>query len=134
MKKNKRALLVSSEPSARVGLGQFFGWLDFEIVQAISGAQAVEIYTEDPSYDLIVLDIDMLGMNGFTTAKMLRQYQIAKRPYVIGTSSVQSSDKDNSGKALQAGMDAYIVMPSIGKTPKPKAEPFSLIQGGRVDD
>ena len=124
--KNKKALLVSGAQVSRSGMFQFLEILGFEIVQALNGAQAVEIYMEDPSFDLILLDTSLTGLNGFTTAKLLRQHQIAKRAYIIGT----SSDQESSVKSIKAGMDAHIVLPMQGHTTKAAPVALSIIRGG----
>lgn len=117
-KSNKKVLLVSNTPHAREVLAGLFKWFQFEIVIGHSGAHAVEIYTEDPSFDLVVLDIDMPGMNGFTAAKMIRQHQIAKRPYIIG----RPTETAHSTKALQSGMDAYVISAPIEQATSQKQQ------------
>lgn len=129
MRTSKKALLVSGTLVVQTGISQLLEWLGFETVKASSGAQAVDIYTADPSYDLVVLDTDMPGLNGFKTAGLVRERQIAKRPYIVGT----SSNQEHSEKVLQAGMDAYFVTPNFGRPPKQIFAPFSLIHGGLQD-
>jgi len=82
--KNKKVLLADDRLANRVAMGQLFEYFGFDVVQATSGANAVAIYGDDPSFDLVVLSVNMSGMNGFMAAKMIRQQQIAKRPYIIG--------------------------------------------------
>lgn len=100
-KLSRRVLLADNSSLLGVVLEQF----GFDVVKAASGAEAVGIYEGDPSFDLVVLDIDMPGMNGFTASNLIRQYQIARRPYIIGTSN-QASSKE---KAAQSGIDLFVV-------------------------
>lgn len=123
---NKKALLVDDMATNRVALGQLFEQFGFEVVQANSGAEAVKIYEEDPSFDLVVIDIDMPGMNGFTAAKMIRQYQMAKRPYIIGTAATPEYRE----KASQSGIDIFVVKSLAVQVIQQKVGPFSVINGG----
>lgn len=104
---SKRALIVDDSPANRVALGVLLGQFSIDVTHATSGAEAIRLYEEDPTFDLVVVNVEMSGVNGFTTAKLIRQYQRAKRPYVVGI----ASSLENSEKALGAGMDFYAVKP-----------------------
>lgn len=122
----KRVLVVDDSVANRVSFGRIFEQFGFDVVQANGGANAVEIYEEDPSFDLIVMDTDMPGLNGFTSARLIRQYQIAKRPFIIGV----GSSPGDSEKAVSAGMDFYVVR-SEAKQMLHQNVGLSLVRGGR---
>jgi len=124
--KLEKALLVSGVQNAHIALRQLLEVFGFAVVQATNGAQAVEIYIGDPSYDLIVLDSNMPGLSSFSTAKVLRQHQIAKRPCIIGA----SSNQECSEKVFQSGMDAQIMLPMLEQVARQKPVPLSLVRGG----
>lgn len=76
---------------------------------ADTGEQAVAL-CEQNDYDLIFMDIQMPGMNGVTTAKMIRsklpQYEYC--PIIAVTANALKSAKDNY---LREGLDGYIAKP-----------------------
>jgi len=55
---------------------------DLRIEEAASGAQALEILQNDASFDLILLDLALPGMDGFACMKQLKRYYPAV-PVVI---------------------------------------------------
>lgn len=60
-------------------------------------------------FDIILLDIQLPGMDGYTVARRLRQIQKCQSiPIVAVTSYALSDDQD---KAIEAGCDAYITKP-----------------------
>lgn len=122
----KKVLVVDDSMSNRVAFGQVFEQFGFEVVQANGGASAVEIYEEDPSFDLVVMDTDMPGLNGFTSARLIRQYQIAKRPFIVGV----GSSPEDFDKATNAGMDFYVMRTKAQQALQQKMGMLALA-GGR---
>ncbi len=59
--------------------------------------------------DLILLDINLPGMNGFEVLKRLRDYEVTKNISVIAVSA-NAMERDIA-KALEAGFDGYITKP-----------------------
>jgi len=105
---SKKALVVSGTPASRIEIGNLLGGFGMEITHALGGAEAVRVYEEDPSYDVVVLLMDIgnttPGINGYMAAKMIRGLQRAKKPFVIGVGVGPNDDT----KAKQHGID-YIV-------------------------
>ena len=77
----------------------------FKIVVASSGVEGLQkAYSSQPA--LIILDIMMPGMDGWTTCKRLRE--ISDVPIIMLTARGMESDKV---KGLDLGADDYIVKP-----------------------
>jgi len=70
--KGRRALVVDDEQSIRLVLRDLLTLDGWEVVTAEDGSE-VEDRLTDERFDLIVLDLQMPGMNGFEVLRMLRQ-------------------------------------------------------------
>ena len=78
----------------------------YEVTLAADGHQAWRILQKE-AIDLLVADVEMPGMDGFTLTETLRHSAALRRiPIVLVTSL--SSDKDRA-RGMEAGADAYIV-------------------------
>ena len=61
-------------------------------------------------YDLVLMDIQMPGMDGLDAARGLVQKKLAgKGPRIVGMSA--NAMREDAEAALQAGMDDYIIKP-----------------------
>jgi two-component system chemotaxis sensor kinase CheA len=77
----------------------------YEVRVAADGHQAWRIL-QDETIDLVVADVEMPGMDGFTLTETLRHSTLPRIPVILVTSL--SSDKHRA-RGLEAGADAYIV-------------------------
>lgn len=81
------------------------------ILKARTGFEAVEIYRDNPDIDLILMDIQMPGFNGYEATRHIRQ--LNKDVVIIAqTAFGLSGDRE---KAIEAGCNDYIAKP-IHKT------------------
>jgi two-component system nitrate/nitrite response regulator NarL len=99
-------LVVDDHPMLRRGLKELLeDEPDLEwMAEASSGKEAIAI-AEKQEPDLILLDVNMQGMDGLQTLKALKATEIFSR-VVIFTVSDQLDDVVN---ALQAGADGYVL-------------------------
>ena len=80
----------------------------FDVVQARSGEEGISLAGQRPP-DLILLDIQLPGMDGYEIARQLRlNPSLQAIPIVAVTSYAMVGDKE---KALAAGCDGYIEKP-----------------------
>jgi CheY-like chemotaxis protein len=80
----------------------------YEVVQARSGPEGIALAARMRP-DLILLDIQLPGMDGYDVARALRQDEGLKDvPIVAVTSYAMLGDRE---RALEAGGDAYIEKP-----------------------
>ncbi len=79
--------------------------------QAISGDQAIRILAKN-RIDLIILDLKMPGMNGFTTLSHLKDMAETKHIPVILLSTYDQTDLKIKG--FEYGADDFIVKPFTG--------------------
>lgn len=82
-----------------------------KIFEAFSGEDAVLLY-ENEWPDVVLMDIQMSGMNGYETTLRIREteekYQHPRAKIIAVTAGVLKEEKE---KCLKAGMDGYISKP-----------------------
>jgi two-component system chemotaxis sensor kinase CheA len=78
----------------------------YEVRLAADGHQAWRILQKE-AIDLVVADVEMPGMDGFTLTETLRRSTALRRIPVVLVTSL-STDKDRA-RGLEVGADAYIV-------------------------
>src|ERR1700738_5678785 len=103
-------LVVDDEPQIRRVLRATLSSNGYEVVEAKSGQEAIEmVVTERP--ELILLDVNMPGMNGLEACNKIRMS--FDGPIIMVTVSHTERDKI---AALDAGADDYVVKPfAIGE-------------------
>ena len=84
----------------------------YQVREAISALEAFEILKAE-QFDLIVMDIQLPGMDGLeATTKLRAEPATAEIPVIAVTSYAMAGDRD---KALAAGCSGYVTKP-IDKT------------------
>lgn len=76
--------------------------------------------------DLVILDINMPGMDGIEVIRQVRQQQFTN-PIIMFTASTSERDKE---KAFQAGCDEYIVKDLDMKSLEPVLDSYLRKAGG----
>lgn len=95
--KDRRLLVVDDDPDSLSIIAEALRWEGYGVKTAISGQEALEAI-QNWSPDLILLDVNMPGMNGLETLKDLRH----KERYV----SVMFISGNTATEAVIAGLDA----------------------------
>ncbi|WP_397472159.1 two-component system response regulator NarL [Rheinheimera sp.] len=102
-------MLIDDHPLLRKGLKQLLALEDdLEVVaEASGGAEAIPLAVElDP--DLIILDLNMQGMDGIATLKRLRDDGVTSRIVML---TVSDADEDVVN-AISNGADGYLLKDS----------------------
>jgi two-component system phosphate regulon response regulator PhoB len=103
-----KVLIVEDHPDSREILGIQIEHLGYEVIEALSGEEAIgKSLVENP--DLIIMDIMLPGMNGIEAAIALKQNPKTSRIPVIGHSAWQ----ENKDKVLAAGMVEFLPKPTL---------------------
>ena len=103
----KKILIVEDEEAIRSFEAINLRRAGYEIVEAGSGEEALQIYDAEPDFDIALLDISMPGMDGFTLCKELRT-RSQKLGVIMLTARTQEMDKISG---LMMGADDYITKP-----------------------
>ncbi|MDO5494613.1 MAG: response regulator, partial [bacterium] len=101
-----RLLVVDDEPNIRELLATSLRFAGFDVESAVGGNDAIKKVTARRP-DLIVLDVMMPDMDGYTTLRRIRAVA-GQIPVVFLTARDDTQDKV---KGLTAGGDDYITKP-----------------------
>lgn len=101
-------LYVEDNPDNRNLIRRVLNAEGFEVVEASHADQAIK-KLEKEMVDLILMDINMPEMDGYTlTAKIRKMDKFTNIPIVAVTANVMHGDRE---KSLEAGCDGYIQKP-----------------------
>ena len=108
MTNNILILYVEDNPDNRLLIRRVLGAQGYTIAEAENAANALEfVATNTP--DLILMDINMPDMDGYTlTAKMKTFPELFDVPIIALTANVMRGDRE---RTLAAGCDGYIQKP-----------------------
>ena len=106
MMETKHILLVDDEDEIVSFMENFLKRFKIPSVKCTSGETAIQLYDKDKT-DLVFLDIRLLGMDGFTVLKKIREIDPEARVIIIAG----STDKDHMEKAKNLGALDYITKP-----------------------
>lgn len=99
----QKLLIVDDEPGIVDMMRSYFA-PRYDVLTAHSGSEALQKVSSEP--DLILLDINMPGMDGLDVCRQIRAY--VSCPILFLTARIESSDKIIG---FSAGADDYIVKP-----------------------
>ena len=101
-------LYVEDNPDNRNLVRRVLESEDYTVIEAVNANQALE-KLESVNFDLVLMDINMPDMDGYTlTAKIKAIQKYSKIPIVAVTANVMRGDRE---KSLEAGCDGYIQKP-----------------------
>ncbi len=104
----KKILVVEDESSIRELIVLNLQMADFEVLEAGSAEEALEIFSAAPeSFDCAILDIMLPGMNGFTLCESIRKASPVVGIVMLSAKTLEA-DKVN---ALSIGADDYMTKP-----------------------
>jgi PAS domain S-box-containing protein len=105
-----RLLLAEDDQTIRQMLQVMLQRSNYEIDIAGNGQEAVEMW-ESGDYDLILMDVQMPGMNGFEATAAIRGKESSRKGHIPIIAMTAHSLKEDENRCLAAGMDAYISKP-----------------------
>jgi CheY-like chemotaxis protein len=102
----RRVLVVDDNRDASESLSSLLGALGHQVREVHDGASAVAVV---PTFkpDFVVLDIGLPDMDGFETARRIRELPGGRDPFILAASGYG----ETAGAAREAGIDAYLVKP-----------------------
>ncbi|MEI7663125.1 MAG: PAS domain S-box protein, partial [Bacteroidota bacterium] len=107
-RKKLKILVVEDDETSELFISTIVEHISSEVLHAVTGVEALEIFRMNPGIDLILMDINMPEMNGYEATRRIRQINsdvviIAQTAYGL------AGDRE---KALAAGCTDYISKPT----------------------
>ena len=104
----KHVLLIEDHEDNRRILRDLLRSAGYETIEAESGEAGIEL-ARTSSPDLILMDIQLPGIDGYETTRRIRTYlELQQIPIIAVTSYALSGDEI---KAAEAGCDDYVTKP-----------------------
>ncbi|MDD5196870.1 MAG: response regulator [Candidatus Omnitrophica bacterium] len=104
----KKILIVDDNENNRLLMSDILEYRGYEILQAEDGAKGISM-AAGLKPDLILLDMQMPGIDGFAAAKMLKSDPLTRDIKVIVVTSLAM--KGDREKIMALGVDDYIAKP-----------------------
>ncbi len=101
-----RILIIEDDQALALGLNINLEAEGYEVIHAVSAEKGIALL-EDTSFDLVVLDLMLPGMDGIEALRHIRKDD-PRLPVLILTAKSHASDKV---EGLRAGADDYLTKP-----------------------
>lgn len=106
-----RVLVADDSPVIRTAVTELLVTNGYEVVQACDGIEAIQRFYEDLP-DLVLLDLQMPGLNGYVACRMIKEdWSVAHIPVIILTAHQSAEDRYWAHKS---GADAYLTKDHLG--------------------
>jgi signal transduction histidine kinase len=105
-----RILIVDDLPEKRLTYGAILEGLEAEVIMAGSGEEALKRVLEG-EFAVILLDVNMPGMDGLETAQLLRQHRNARHTPIILVTAY--ADDVQRARGYELGVVDYIQVPVV---------------------
>jgi CheY-like chemotaxis protein len=107
-----RVLVADDTPANRLVTERLLQRLGVSVVAVEDGQRAVDAVTGGSSPDLVLMDLQMPGMDGLEASRLIRAWEsagsAARVPIVALTAAAFDADRQ---RCLDAGMDGYLTKP-----------------------
>jgi CheY-like chemotaxis protein len=107
--KGKKILIVEDDLSSRLYLNKILEKAEAIAFNAGDGQEAIDAAMENPDLDVILMDIQLPGMDGYTTASKIREF----RENVVIIAQTAYGLMDEKEKIMNSGFDDYLIKPII---------------------
>ena len=73
--KGRKILIVEDDPSSKLYLNKILEKTGVILLNAGDGQEAIDIALENPDIDIILMDIQLPVMDGYTSAEKIREFR-----------------------------------------------------------
>ncbi len=114
-----RILVVEDNLANRAVITTQLGEFGLTVISAIDGQQALDILIQEGTIDLILMDLQMPVMDGFTATQRWREWEtkneLSRLPIIALTAD---AFEENRQLCMAAGMDGFLTKPVVFETLK----------------
>ncbi|WP_428897690.1 PAS domain S-box-containing protein [Parelusimicrobium proximum] len=108
----KSVLIVEDMDINREVIASILQEAQVKVSHAEDGVQAVEMFKKDPfAYDMILMDVQMPKMDGYTATKVIRESGIKRGRDIPIIALTANAFKEDVDAALAAGMNGHLSKP-----------------------
>jgi signal transduction histidine kinase/CheY-like chemotaxis protein/HAMP domain-containing protein len=105
----KTILVVDDDVRNLFALTTVFERFHIDVITAESGKEAIQVLSDNPKIDMVLMDIMMPEMDGYeTTQKIRREHKNSTLPIIAVTAKAMKGDRQ---KCIEAGASDYITKP-----------------------
>jgi CheY-like chemotaxis protein len=105
--KGRKILIVEDDYSSRLYLNKLLEKAGAIILNATDGNEAVEMTFSSPDIDIILMDIQMPVMDGYSSVRKIREF----RKNIIIIAQTAYGLLGDRRKILDSGFDDYLIKP-----------------------
>jgi CheY-like chemotaxis protein len=109
--KGKKILIVEDDLSSRLYLNKILEKTEAIAMNAGDGQEALELVIGNPDIDIVLMDIQLPVMDGYSTAKKIREF----RKDIIIIAQTAYGLMDEKEKIMDSGFDDYLIKPIISQ-------------------
>ena len=124
-----KVLLVDDRPDGLITLEAVLGSPEYELYKASSGAEALTMVLEH-DFAVIILDVQMPGMDGFETAHFIKRRERSKNIPIIFVTAI-NKDPFLVHKGYEAGAVDYLFKPFDPRVLRSKVQVFTELYRAR---
>lgn len=107
-----RVLLVDDTPVNLLLARTLLSRSGHDVETAMSGVGMISLFERGETFDCVLLDVEMPGLDGYETARKLRELETERNwprtPVIASTANTAPEDK---AKCLASGMDGHLAKP-----------------------
>jgi CheY-like chemotaxis protein len=107
--KGRKILIVEDDFSSKLYLNKILEKAGVILLNAGDGQEAVEIAFSNPDIDIILMDIQLPLMDGYTATAKIREFR--KNVIIIAQTAYELMD--DRQKIIDSGFDDYIIKPIL---------------------
>jgi len=105
--KKKKILIVEDDYSSKLYLNKVLERIGATLLNASDGKEALDVFNANPDIDIILMDIQLPVLDGYTCTKMIRE---SGRSVVIIAQTAYGFSDDRD-RMLSSGFNDYLIKP-----------------------
>jgi CheY-like chemotaxis protein len=109
--KGIKILIVEDDMSSKLYLNKILEKTEVIVLNAGEGQEAIDIALDNPDIDIVLMDIQLPDMDGYTATSKIREF----RKNIIIIAQTAYGLIDEKEKIMNSGFDDYLIKPIFSK-------------------